>query len=98
MTCDFSARSVIAGLVEQVHVDKDELQTCRLCLPEGRAVLFCTTISKQVPPLRVGDLVAYFIGAVFPEASASSFGHMGFIVAKLEPTISISRGWKVANE
>jgi hypothetical protein len=67
LDCTFAQMTVISGLVEQVGPTNDGLQRCRLRLSSdtgGRPVLFCTTINKLVPALRVGDLVAYFVAGI----------------------------------
>jgi hypothetical protein len=62
----------------------------------GRKVLHCTTLNKQVPQLKVGDLVAYRIVSVDPDPNnRSSFNHMGFVIAKLKPELHLTKGWAV---
>jgi hypothetical protein len=89
---------IIPALVEKTAPTQDGLQMCELKLAAsngGVPILFCTTINPRIPPLRAGDLVAFQIAALTPESKSAVFGCIGFVVAKLEPALSASLGWKV---
>jgi hypothetical protein len=85
---------IIPALVEKTAPTSDGLQMCQFNLASadgGTPVLFCTTIDNHVPRLYAGELAAFQIAAINPE-----WGRVGFIVAKLDPAISATRGWKVS--
>jgi hypothetical protein len=96
--CEFMDTSIkelkiIPALVDKTAPTSDGLQMCKLNLASvngGTPILFCTTINNQIPTLSVGELVAFQIAGINP------YWLFGFIVAKLEPAISATRGWKVS--
>ena len=98
MDCSLEELKIIPALVERASLTNDGFQMCTLKLASkegGRPILFCTTIERRFPELKVGDLVAFQVGGFNPEWRSTVFGCAGFIVAKLEPALSIKRGWKV---
>jgi hypothetical protein len=94
-----SEGKVLVGLIEAVERAAHGLQACRLRLAGdagGVAVPFCMTIDNRVAELRAGDLAAFLLVSVNEVTKSQIFVHVGFVVAKLEPALSATRGWKVS--
>jgi hypothetical protein len=54
------------------------------------------TIDNRVAELRAGDMAAFLLVRVNQVTTSPIFARIGFVVAKLEPALSTTRGWKVA--
>jgi hypothetical protein len=94
-----SEGKVLIGLIEAAERAAQGLQSCRIRLAGaagGVVVPFCMTIDNRVAELRAGDLTAFLLVSLNEVPKSHIFAHIGFVVAKLEPALSATRGWKVS--
>lgn len=99
LDCKGQDNKVLPALVTKIAQTKDGLQACALLLASrsgGDEVLYCTTLNETVPPLTEGDLVAYHL--IKYKRLSLLRGHLGFVIAKLEPQYEVNRGWRVTKQ
>ena len=95
-------RDTLPALVTDVKHRQDGRQICALQVASkegGFRLEFCETINEHVPPLRVGDLVAWYVAEYSEALGKAGLFMSSWVVEKLEPVYNIKHAaWKISRQ